>query len=74
MRRPFVFLSTAMSLDGKLSNFKKEQIEIAVNDDKKFREECRIIADAVMVGGNALIKDDPELNIKTKKEKMGYYY
>lgn len=69
IKRPFVFLSTAMSLDGKLSNYKKEQIEIAVNDDKEMMYEHRIVADAVMVGGNTLIQDDPKLLVKTRERR-----
>jgi len=66
IKRPFIFLSTGMSLDGKLSNYKKEQIEIATNDDKKMVYENRILADAIMLGGNSLIQDDPKLLVKTK--------
>ena len=58
-----------MSLDGKLSNYKKEQIEITSNDDKKFREDFKVIADAVMVGGNTLVQDDPSLTVKTKERQ-----
>lgn len=65
-KKPFVFLCTGISLDGKLSNYKKEQIDICTNDDKRFREDHKIIADAVMVGGNTLIQDDPSLTVKTK--------
>lgn len=68
-KRPFTFLCTGMSLDGKLSNYKKEQIDICTNDDKKFREDHKIIADAVMVGGNTLIQDDPSLTVKTKERQ-----
>jgi len=66
IKRPFVFLNTGMSLDGKLSNYKREQIEIATNDDKKMVYENRILADAIMLGGNSLIQDDPKLLVKTK--------
>lgn len=58
-----------MSLDGKLSNYKKEQIEVATNDDKEMRYEHRIIADAVMVGGNTLVQDDPKLLVKTEERQ-----
>ena len=68
-KKAFIFLCTGMSLDGKLSNFKKEQIEIATNDDKKFREDFKVIADAVMVGGNTLIQDNPALTVKTKERQ-----
>lgn len=69
MKRPFVFLSTAMSLDGKLSNYKKEQIAISTDGDKEMMYEHRIISDAVMVGGNTLIQDDPKLLVKTKERQ-----
>jgi len=68
-KKPFLFLCTGMSLDGKLSNYKKEQIDICTNDDKKFREDYKIIADAVMVGGNTLMQDDPGLTVKTKERQ-----
>lgn len=68
-KKPFVFLCTAMSIDGKLSNYKREQIEIATNDDKKLLYDHRIIADAVMVGGNTLIQDDPSLTLRTKERQ-----
>lgn len=76
-RRPFVFLCTGMSLDGKLSNYKKEQIQIATNDDKDMLYECRAKADAVVVGGHTLLQDDPKLTLKhsngneTKPVKVG---
>jgi len=66
IKRPFIFLSTGMSLDGKISNYKKEQIEIATNDDRKMVNEHRLLADAIMLGGNSLILDDPKLLVKTK--------
>ncbi|MBM3254672.1 MAG: 2,5-diamino-6-(ribosylamino)-4(3H)-pyrimidinone 5'-phosphate reductase [Candidatus Omnitrophica bacterium] len=69
-KRPLIFLCTGMSLDGKLSNYKKEQIDICTDDDKKFREGYKIIADAVMVGGNTLLQDDPALTVKTKERQQ----
>lgn len=69
LKKPFVFLCTGMSLDGKLSNFKKEQIEIANNDDKEMLYSCRIKADAIMVGGNTLTQDDPKLTVKKRERK-----
>ena len=66
-KRPFVFLSTAMTLDGKIAAFDKKQSEIADNDDKKMRLEDRIDADAVFIGAGQLRLDDPKLTIKDKK-------
>jgi len=69
IKRPFVFLCTGMSLDGKLSNYRREQIEIATNDDKEMFYECRARADAVMVGGYTLLQDDPKLTVTLKDER-----
>jgi 2,5-diamino-6-(ribosylamino)-4(3H)-pyrimidinone 5'-phosphate reductase len=65
-----------MSLDGKISNYLKEQAPISSDDDRIFLEDYRIIADAVMIGGNTLLQDDPKILIKRemarkKRMKMG---
>lgn len=69
MNRPFVFLCNGMSLDGKISTFERKQTEIATNDDKEMMYECRIKADAVMVGGRTLFLEDPGLTVKTEERQ-----
>lgn len=69
IKRPFVFLSTAMTLDGKISSYKKEEILVSINDRKEMGYKHRIVADAVMVGGNTLLQDDPTLLVKTKQRQ-----
>jgi len=69
MKRPYIFLLTGTSLDGKISNFKRVQSEIATNDDKEIRYVYRIRADAVMIGGRSIILDDPKLTVKTKERQ-----
>ena len=66
-KRPFVFLCTGMSLDGKLSNYKKECVPISSDDDRDMLYDMRVFADAAMVGGNTLKLDDPGLMIKGEK-------
>jgi len=65
IKRPFVFLCTGMSLDGKIATFDKKQTEIATNDDKEMMYEGRIKADAIMVGSKTFSLDDPGLTVKT---------
>ena len=66
--RPFVFLSTAMSLDGKISTCDKNpHTEICENDDYALRWQDRIDADAVFIGANQLRLDDPKLTVKTEE-------
>jgi len=67
-KRPHIFICSGVSLDGKITNYKNEQSEIAKNDeDRELVYECRAKADAVMIGGNTLILDDSKLTMKTDK-------
>jgi len=68
-KKPFVFLCTGMSLDGKLSNHKKECSPISTDDDRNFLYDHRIIADAVIIGGNTLKLDDSGLTVKSLKRQ-----
>ena len=70
INRPFVFLCTGMSLDGKISTFERIQSEIATNDDRKMLWDCRIKADAILIGGNQLRLDDPKLTVKTEEREQ----
>ena len=56
-----------MSLDGKLSNYKKECVPISSDDNRDMLYDMRVFADAAMVGGNTLELDDPGLMIKGDK-------
>ena len=69
MKRPFVFLCTGMSLDGKISTFERKQSEIATNDDREMLYEGRIKSDAVLIGAGQLRLDDPKLTVKTEERQ-----
>lgn len=64
-KRPYVFLCTGVSIDGKISTFERRQTEIATNDNKDLLYDCRVRADADMVGGRTLLLDDPGLTVKS---------
>jgi len=68
-KRPFIFLCTGMSLDGKISNYKKKCCPISDDDDRTMLYDARIKADAIMVGGNTLSLDDPGLTVKGKERQ-----
>jgi len=75
-KKPYVLVCTGVSFDGKISNARKQQIEIAENDDKDLLYKTRIITDAVMIGGNTLRIDDSGLTVKTderrkRRKKLG---
>jgi 2,5-diamino-6-(ribosylamino)-4(3H)-pyrimidinone 5'-phosphate reductase len=68
-KRPFVFLCTGMSLDGKISNHKKECSPISSDDNRDMLFDARVEADAVMIGGNTLRLDDSGLTVKSEQRQ-----
>lgn len=68
-KKPLVFLCTGMSLDGKISNYKKECSPISSCDDREMLYDARVSADAVAIGGNTLRRDDSGLTVKGEKRR-----
>ena len=67
--RPFVFINSAMSADGKISTIEKKQVKISGLEDFKRVDELKATADAIMVGVETVIADDPKLTIKSDELK-----
>jgi 2,5-diamino-6-(ribosylamino)-4(3H)-pyrimidinone 5'-phosphate reductase len=65
MNRPFVFINAAMAVDGKISTVERRQVRISTPDDMKRVDWLRASADAIMVGGQTLVRDDPSLTVKS---------
>lgn len=63
--KPFVFLCTGMSLDGKISTSKRVDTRITTDDDRNFLYDHRVPCDAIMMGGKSIILDDPGLVVKS---------
>jgi riboflavin-specific deaminase-like protein len=70
LNRPYVFLCTGMSLDGKISNFKRENSPISSCDDREMLYDARVRADAVAIGGNTLRFDESGLTVKSEKRRQ----
>lgn len=60
-KMPFVTLKIAQSLDGKIATKTGESKWITGEDARNYVHKLRANADAVMVGVNTVIKDDPRL-------------
>ncbi|WP_367175566.1 2,5-diamino-6-(ribosylamino)-4(3H)-pyrimidinone 5'-phosphate reductase [Haloarcula rubripromontorii] len=58
-----VVVNAAMSVDGKLSSRRREQIAISGPDDFDRVDQLRADSDAVMVGVGTILADDPSLTI-----------
>ncbi len=64
--RPFVFINIASSLDGKISNERREQIRLSSQEDLHVVDKLRAESDAIMVGIGTVISDDPKLTVKSE--------
>ena len=73
MDRPFVFINSAVSADGKISSFLHKQIRISGKIDLARVDELRASSDAIMVGVGTILADDPGLKVKSellRKERL----
>jgi len=66
---PYVTLKLAQSLDGKIASYTGDSKWISGEKSRQYVQKLRSVCDAVMVGINTVIKDDPLLlpKIKTKR-------
>lgn len=69
-KKPYVILSTAMTIDGKIAS-KTGDPELSDEQDWREVHELRTQVDAIMVGKGTILKDDPKLHIKFH-EHEGY--
>jgi 2,5-diamino-6-(ribosylamino)-4(3H)-pyrimidinone 5'-phosphate reductase len=69
MKRPYVFINCAMSVDGKIASPSGKQMRISCDEDIKRMYELRNDADAVLVGIRTILSDDPKLTVKEKYVK-----
>jgi 2,5-diamino-6-(ribosylamino)-4(3H)-pyrimidinone 5'-phosphate reductase len=65
LTRPFVFINSAMSADGKISSFERSQVRISGQADKARVDLLRAESNAVMVGVGTVLADDPSLRVKS---------
>ena len=68
-RTPFVTVKAAMSLDGKIATVAGESKWITGEKARAYGMNLRIGADAILVGVNTVVKDNPRLTIRDLKFK-----
>jgi len=65
MNRPYVHINVAMTADGKIDTFERRGATISSQRDKERVDKLRADSDAVMVGGNTLLGENPKLTVKS---------
>lgn len=68
-KRPFIALKFASSLDGKIATYTGESKWITNDDARKYARQLRFNFQAVLVGINTVLKDDPHLGVRSKGKK-----
>jgi diaminohydroxyphosphoribosylaminopyrimidine deaminase/5-amino-6-(5-phosphoribosylamino)uracil reductase len=66
-KKPFVVVKAAMSLDGRIATRTGDSKYITGREARKYVHELRAEYDAVMVGANTVIKDNPQLTVRLAK-------
>ena len=69
MKRPYIVINCAMSADGKIASPLGKQMRISCVEDIKRMYKLRNECDAVLVGINTILSDNPKLTVKEKYVK-----
>jgi len=71
-KRPWVIAKAAMSLDGSMTRPQGESSWLSGPESKSYVHQLRSRVDAVMVGYNTLLADDPELTVRLQQLPQGH--
>ena len=69
MKRPHIIINCAMSADGKIALPSRKQFRISCDEDIERMYKLRNESDAVLVGIETILLDDPKLTVKEKYVK-----
>ena len=64
MKKPYVIVNCAMSADGKTALPSRKQLRISCDEDIRRMYQLRNDCDAVLVGIDTVLSDDPKLTVK----------
>jgi diaminohydroxyphosphoribosylaminopyrimidine deaminase/5-amino-6-(5-phosphoribosylamino)uracil reductase len=64
IRLPYVNMISAMTLDGKIATILGDREWIIGNESRNYLHELRATYDAILVGANTIIRDNPQLSCR----------
>lgn len=67
---PFVILKLAATLDGKIATFTGDSKWIGTETQRKYAHKLREKVDAVVVGVETVIRDNPQLNVRLSSKSV----
>ena len=67
-KKPFIVMKTAMTIDGKIATWTGASRWVAGPESLRFAHHLRNIYDAILVGVNNVLVDDPQLNVRLVKK------
>ena len=66
MRRPFVLVNAAVSVDGKLAPASRRRVRLGSDRDRARMDRLRFSSDAILIGAGTLRAEDPPLQVKSR--------
>ncbi|HUL39331.1 MAG TPA: 2,5-diamino-6-(ribosylamino)-4(3H)-pyrimidinone 5'-phosphate reductase [Methanomassiliicoccales archaeon] len=69
--RPHVIINCAMSADGKIAGKSRKQVRISSQEDLERVRKLRSESEAILVGVNTVLADDPHLTVKGLSREEG---
>jgi diaminohydroxyphosphoribosylaminopyrimidine deaminase/5-amino-6-(5-phosphoribosylamino)uracil reductase len=73
LRRPYVALKMAMSLDGAIASRPGVEQQLTSQEARRYVRDLRIAHDAVMVGAGTVRVDDPQLTVRPAHHRLRPY-
>jgi 2,5-diamino-6-(ribosylamino)-4(3H)-pyrimidinone 5'-phosphate reductase len=70
-KRPRILVNVAMTVDGKIDTTARTGALLSSAADKQRVDRLRADVDAVMVGGNTLLQEDPRLTVRSEELRLG---
>ncbi len=71
MKRPFVLINAAVSLDGKLAPSSRRKVRLGSDRDRARMDRLRAGSDAILIGAGTLRAEDPPLQVKSQALRRG---